>query len=156
MSNQLLQSVIGFGGLALQALFIAILFPALCLPLALRSRFESGGWGLWSTSLALAVVATLIYAAIIYLFSAIAGTSGSTQKVFDAASYMFFDMGGPLFLAAIYWGPALSLLIRATTGDHAKEGFAKIAVIVAMMAIPLLLAGFGAMMFAEALPKANT
>lgn len=142
-------------GLALNALLVAVLFPALCLPLALRSRFESGGWGLWALSLVLAILATLAYAGFIYLFSAFAGMSGSTQAVRDAASYMFFDMGGPVFLAAIWWGPALSLLIRLVTGNKAKKGIVRIGILLGILAIPAVLTIIGSMQLAEALPKAN-
>jgi hypothetical protein len=150
-----MQSFAGIAGVAINALFVAVLFPALCLPLSLRSRFESGGWGLWTISLVLAILAALTYAAIIYVISAFAGTSGSEQEVRDAASYMFFNMGGPAFLAAIWWGPALSLLVRLTTGDHAKKGAARIGVLVAMLAVPVVLAIIGSIQFVEGLPKGN-
>ena len=156
MTPEILRLLTSSAGIALQALLATAIFPVLCLPLALRSRYEPGGWGLWTVALVLAIAAALVCLGLIYFFSAFAGTSGDIGKVRSAAGYMFFDMGAVWFLAAIFWGPFLSLLIRMVSSGYPKKGTMRMVIALAILGGSATLTVIGAMSFSSAWPPANS
>lgn len=156
MTPEILRLLTSSAAIALQAMLATAIFPVLCLPLALRSRYEPGGWGFWTVAVVLAIAAALGCLGLIYFFSAFAGTSGDIGKVRSAAGYMFFDMGAVWFLAAIFWGPFLSLLIRMVSSGYPKKGATRMVIALAFLGGSATLTVIGAMSFSSAWPPANS